>query len=1046
VPVSGESEQIIGLYQRHEEAFNRLRAQGSFFEKPCKYLAMSSPPQRHFPRYRIPSSADHERVSALFLGPKGENSEFLRSWFTSVVSQQKAAREAYFPEDQVSITTSVQESATFIDMTETISANLTELLTVLGEKSIPFYSPRYSGHMCVDQNLPAILGYLSTMFYNPNNVAFEASPLTTLIEVEVGLQLCEMMGYNRFDNTDEPLAWGHIASGGTVANLESMWAARNLKFYPLSLRDASAEGAELYFIRDTFEVKTCAGVSKLFKDCSPWELLNLTVSTILDMPDRLKSDYSISPEFLDEVMSKYIIQTINKDALMQRWGLTQQPIVLSPGTNHYSWPKATAVLGIGSDNLRNVPVDIQARMDIGELDRMLQKCLEEQTPVYQVVAVIGTTEEGGIDRIQDIVSLREKYNALGLSFVIHADAAWGGYFATMLPKKTLGRKRQGLPRDDTPSSFVPHVGLREETAVQLAHLKYADSITVDPHKAGYIPYPAGALCYRDGRMRYLLTWSAPYLHQGSAGESIGVYGIEGSKPGAAASAVFMAHETIGLTPSGYGSLLGQAMFTCRRYAAHWSAMSTNETSFTVTPFNPIPAELKPSPDPAKIDAQKEFIRQHILYKSNEEIYSNPEAMYLLNHLGSDLNINVFACNFRNSDGSLNTNVEAANWLNNRVFERLSVTSAEENPLEIPFYLTSTTFKHEEYGICATHMKQRMGLEGEEDIVVLRNAVMSPFTTINDFIGSLADIFQKVVEEEVENVRKRYEVKPGIHTFLLHGSGTKRYLIHTPNIHMASGRRQIILSADIHEGLPAGVRHANEKVEALIIHNAEPLLLDDIIDGASFEGVLTVGRRHTGHKVKVSNIKVVKKRSLLTKDLAPSHPSLMPFYLYGEEGHAYLDHVITTVPNIHLSAGEVQCNFETKLTNDDFEKGLIVIADNVHEAAMQPFPLMKDFKITGNFFFNAGNVLRVTVYRDPYPASTTGPTPISNVKEVVTKGTITLTGNLYVDSDALNAASEPSPDAPSVRNRHGKMTEGTIKSWDRAVRHLHSKLTTAAPTK
>ena len=57
----------------------------------------------------------------------------------------------------------------------------------------------------------------------PNNVAFEASPLTTLIEVEVGLQLCEMLGYNRFEDVDEPLAWGHIASGGTVANLESMW-------------------------------------------------------------------------------------------------------------------------------------------------------------------------------------------------------------------------------------------------------------------------------------------------------------------------------------------------------------------------------------------------------------------------------------------------------------------------------------------------------------------------------------------------------------------------------------------------------------------------------------------------------------------------------------------------------------------------------------------------------------------------------------------------------------------------------------------------------
>ncbi|KIJ33125.1 hypothetical protein M422DRAFT_183647, partial [Sphaerobolus stellatus SS14] len=169
-------------------------------------------------------------VSALFLGPKGENSQFLYSWFTSVVNQQKAAREAYFPEDEESY----NQSGPFVDMTETISSNLTELLTVLGEKSIPFYSPRYSGHMSVDQNLPAILGYLSTMFYNPNNVAFEASPLTTLIELECGLQLCEMMGYNRFENKDEPLAWGHIASGGTVANLESMWCVFSFAYAALS--------------------------------------------------------------------------------------------------------------------------------------------------------------------------------------------------------------------------------------------------------------------------------------------------------------------------------------------------------------------------------------------------------------------------------------------------------------------------------------------------------------------------------------------------------------------------------------------------------------------------------------------------------------------------------------------------------------------------------------------------------------------------------------------------------------------------------------------
>jgi glutamate/tyrosine decarboxylase-like PLP-dependent enzyme len=74
---------------------------------------------------------------------------------------------------------------------------------------------------------------------------------------------------------------------------------------------------------------------------------------------------------------------------------------------------------------------------------------------------------------------------------------------------------------------VPSVTLRKSTVDQFQALKDIDSITIDPHKAGYIPYPAGGLCCRDGRMRFLLTWTAPYLHQGKGGESIGIYRIEG---------------------------------------------------------------------------------------------------------------------------------------------------------------------------------------------------------------------------------------------------------------------------------------------------------------------------------------------------------------------------------------------------------------------------------------------------------------------------------------------------------------------------------------
>lgn len=46
-----------------------------------------------------------------------------------------------------------------------------------------------------------------SMMYNPNNVATEASPFTTTLEKDVGMQFCRMLGY-RVD--DDFPGWGHI--------------------------------------------------------------------------------------------------------------------------------------------------------------------------------------------------------------------------------------------------------------------------------------------------------------------------------------------------------------------------------------------------------------------------------------------------------------------------------------------------------------------------------------------------------------------------------------------------------------------------------------------------------------------------------------------------------------------------------------------------------------------------------------------------------------------------------------------------------------------
>lgn len=184
-----------------------------------------------------------------------------------------------------------------------------------------------------------------------------------------------------------------------------------------------------------------------------------------------------------------------------------------------------AIAGLGSGNMVGIEIDYGARINLDVLEKHLEQCAANRQAVYAVVAVMGTTEEGSVDRLSKILQMRQRFQEEhGMSFLVHADAAWGGYFATMLSRNMPGTAPTPIPFAD--SKPEPESYLDPQTKEDLEAMEYADSITVDPHKAGYIPYPAGSLVYRDGRMRHLVTWSGPYLSQGSA-ENIGVYGVEG---------------------------------------------------------------------------------------------------------------------------------------------------------------------------------------------------------------------------------------------------------------------------------------------------------------------------------------------------------------------------------------------------------------------------------------------------------------------------------------------------------------------------------------
>ena len=199
-------------------------------------------------------------------------------------------------------------------------------------------------------------------------------------------------------------------------------------------------------------------------------------------------------------------------------------------------------------------------------------------------------------------------------------------------------------------------------------------------------------------------------------------------------------------------------------------------------------------------------------------------------------------------------------------------------------------------------------------------------------------------------------------------------------------------------------------------------------------------------MKVTNVQIVKKRSLDSEDFDSSYPTLMPFYLYGALTQPHIDHMLLLAPNIQLSAGsiELKLNSGSSVTDADLAKGVIVIAQDVRERAMQPFSIIKPGEVPETFFFKAGMQMAVKIYRDPFPASTVDRISMDQVKELLGEGSIHILGDVYVDSASLNGELKPTERRAyrsSRHHHHGSniMSDEEREGWVRAVNEMHGRL-------
>lgn len=717
-----------------------------------------------------PDSA--EMLEALFLGTNGTNAPYLKDLLLLALQGHVDFRKGYYPADPDYINEEKQNSAAFQNTMNMMREEYKKLISQL-QDSGTFYSMRSIGHMLWDTTIPGILGYFAALLYNQNNVAAEASPVTTLIEMQVGNELCKMLGYKikpidldailekglpeQPVNTDTDIAWGHITCDGSVANLEALWMARNLKFYAASVKAAMLNEPSLAGIK-SFEVKLLDGSMSKLIDLDDWTILNLRVDDILQIPNNISTQFKIDLATLGNLVADYTIQNIGYHDMLVKYlpAINTTPVAMGPATKHYSWPKAAAVLGIGATNMWAVYVDVKARMDMKDLRARLDKCLATKTPVMNVVAVIGTTEESAVDPLKEILALREEYRSKGLEFLIHADAAWGGYFAAMLNDRDQSDPAAFKRISEEELAALP---MSEYVTEQYKVLKYADSITIDPHKAGYVPYPAGGLCYRNSAMRNLVSFTAPVVYHGGVDPTVGVYGIEGSKPGAAACAVYFSHQVIRPNIDGYGKILSECLFNVKQFYASLMSLNIENKSFFIVPLVPIPAEQEANPDKAKVEAQYRFIKERIANRSNDDIIKDTEAYALFKELGGDQTIITYIYNFYNDDGTVNSDITKLNALNNAIYKKFSFSPGETDYSDTEIVVTSSDFTPAIYGDdFMNRIKLRLGIIGGEgeSVNFIISTIMNPFltnTVEGSFVPKLIDIITKNVEEIVTQIKK-----------------------------------------------------------------------------------------------------------------------------------------------------------------------------------------------------------------------------------------------------------------------------------------------------
>jgi len=147
--------------------------------------------------------------------------------------------------------------------------------------------------------------------------------------------------------------------------------------------------------------------------------------------------------------------------------------IIIPDSAHFSFKKAADMLNL---KIVEAKLDDDYRIDV----ESVKQAISDKT--VAIVAIAGTTELGLIDPIEEISKIAHENN-----IYFHVDAAFGGF---------------SIP-------FLRQIGY--DLPVFDFSLDGVCSITVDPHKMGLAPIPAGGIIFRCEEYLDVMAVDSPYL-------------------------------------------------------------------------------------------------------------------------------------------------------------------------------------------------------------------------------------------------------------------------------------------------------------------------------------------------------------------------------------------------------------------------------------------------------------------------------------------------------------------------------------------------------